>query len=158
MIKHIFNFGFLTGSRAIGGNSKDSDWDIVVLVKDKEDIDEIIQKTRRIREVKSSEYFNGTKYVMIDDVTINIIPVPTSEFIGWYLATVSMAEQYRRFWKSPATGYDKKLRCQLFESIKVSCRPYTDGISNPNEFNTLIRKASTMWETEIDELCSQVLV
>jgi hypothetical protein len=81
----LLEIGFLTGSRAYGTEKKDSDFDIVINIKD------LQMAYHRIgdKEVKESEYFGGFYFSEGDD-KINVIPVHPNEYEPWYFTTKAM--------------------------------------------------------------------
>ena len=85
MLDKLLAVGFLTGSRAFGTNSEDSDYDIVYSVEDTGKIKDILGNA----EISPSDYFAG--YFVKDGCkVINLIPVHPHEYLPWYLATKAM--------------------------------------------------------------------
>lgn len=86
-LEECLQYGFLTGSRAMGNARQDSDYDVVVPINYKDKIHD------QLSQVKTSEYFNGFTFDSSDNPSklINIIPVHPHEFLPWFLATKAMA-------------------------------------------------------------------
>ena len=85
---------FLTGSRAFGWHTRDSDYDVCILVSDKKKADGIVQTLSE--EYKESEYYSSSKGsgIRLHDsrghyrtVTINPIPLHPLDMLCWWLAT-----------------------------------------------------------------------
>ena len=85
MIEKLLEYGFITGSRAFGTEEEDSDFDIVVDIRNMQDVQKIIGDSEKIE----SNYFSGF-YIQDGERKINIIPVHPEEFEPWYLTTVAM--------------------------------------------------------------------
>lgn len=83
----LLQIGFLTGSRAFGGATDESDYDIVYCITDKTKVKNIIGDMPRT----DSAYFQG--YYITDEndkKRINVIPVSPSDYMPWFLATEAM--------------------------------------------------------------------
>ncbi len=88
----LLEIGFLTGSRAFGTATEDSDWDIVIQVQDRPIVDGILKGYEQV----PSNYNSGFK-VYLEFGVINIIPVHPHAFIPWYLTTVAMKNILQHF-------------------------------------------------------------
>jgi len=100
LLEKLLRVGFLTGSRAFGGFTDESDWDIVHSIEDTALVASIIGNLPH----EQSAYFSGY-YIEYEGVKINIIPVHPHEFLPWYLAT----EAFKATWlKSRIPGAIKK--------------------------------------------------
>lgn len=87
-----FRHVFLTGSRAFGWASSDSDWDVCILVGNRGEAEKIIKANlidiidRKGPSFKQSDYNSGFKGVTKYG-EINVIPLHPLDFVCWWLAT-----------------------------------------------------------------------
>lgn len=81
----LLKIGTLTGSRAFGTNNDKSDYDIVIPISRKEEMDYISNGLER----RASEYSNGF-YIECEGKIINLILVHDESYAPWCLATKAM--------------------------------------------------------------------
>ncbi len=109
---------FMTGSRVIGGSNDNSDYDLVVKSRYREDALEYLKNKgyERHVDVNNDRYGYSTNaiYMIKDSKVINLVCVKdTSLYISWYIATKVLS-----FINSILnTKLDKKTRVFIFETI-----------------------------------------
>lgn len=122
---------FLTGTRAFGNPSSASDWDVCVLVGDREHAKNHLRLYNlpegiSIRDIEDSSYNNGFKGAVLDlnltgpniakVPTVNVIPLHPHEMLCWYMTT----NEITRLMQIPGTKdrlRNRELRHGLFESL-----------------------------------------
>lgn len=103
----LLELGFLTGSRAFGTEKEDSDFDIVISIKNMQKVLSIIEG----KEITESNYFKGF-YIDDNSKKINIIPVHPKEYIPWEMATVAVSAILKK------AEFTQEQKYALFQGIR----------------------------------------
>ncbi len=125
VIGKLLEFGFLTGSRAWGTNTTESDWDIAFSVGDTQLVDGLLPDENRTE----SEYFGGY-YVAIGGVKINLIPLHPHAFLPWFLTTEAFKATFKlTSIKDPIKKYS------LFEGMVAMFKATTSELGDLNTYH-----------------------
>jgi len=122
-ISTLFEYGYLTGSRALGVANEESDWDIVVPMWNSADAEMLLSTWAHYKD--NSNYFNGTYYYICSEGAndlktarcINLIFVHHHDFKPWVLTTEALRSVLH---KEQITN--KEDRILLFETLRAQFR------------------------------------
>lgn len=126
MLDELLKVGFLTGSRAFGTASADSDYDVAYSI---EDDGQVLATIGDLPKTKS-DYFCGY-YIKVEDIQINLIPLHPHDYFPWWLATKAVAATLGRSGVSnPVHKYAVFMGIvSLFKGVVCSSQPSVNSRS-----------------------------